>query len=120
MNTIPSTSDIKNYVQGNYNYFTKQSLPIHQLEQIELRKFLCQSCVNSTHCLQCGCKSPNLFYSPSKVDADNKWGAFMSEVQWNALKNNIDQYAEFFKVLRDKSGSSVITSSSTTVANQES
>ena len=120
MNTVPTTSDIKNYVQGNLNYFTKQSLPIYQLEQIELRKYLCDSCANSSNCLYCGCKSPNLFYAPSKVDAKLKWGPFMSEVQWNILKDNIDQYAEYFKVLRSEPLASSIESSTTSAVDPES
>lgn len=95
----PSISDVKNFVQGNYKYVTKNSLPIHETEQIELRKFLCNSCLMNGACSICGCKTPNVFYAPQKTDAANKWGPFMSEIQWDALKNNIDQYSMFIKTL---------------------
>lgn len=109
MNSGISVSDVQNFVQGNIKYMTKDSLPKHQLEQIELRKYMCSSCNNSTHCLHCGCKSPNLFYAPGKVDAQGKWGPFLSEIQWEILKDNIDKYAEYFKILRNVHGESTPT-----------
>lgn len=101
MNKIPNISDVKNFVEGNYNFYTQDSLPTHIVEQVELRKFLCQPCLENKACLHCGCKTPNVFYSPSKIDADNKWGPFMSEIQWNALKNNITEYSKFFEQLNN-------------------
>lgn len=42
-----------------------------------------------------------MFYSPHKEDSDSKWGIFLNEKQWNALKNNIDSYVDFFKTLKE-------------------
>lgn len=92
-------SNVRDFIQGNSKYLLRNGLPQWQQEQIELRKFLCKDCANSSNCHVCGCKVPNLFYAPLKVDANNKWGPFFSEVQWEILKNNIDQYAEFIKIL---------------------
>lgn len=99
MNHTPSISDVRNFVEGNYKFATKSNLPTYQLEQIELRKFLCGACLDNKSCTICGCKTPNVFFAPQKIDAAYKWGPFMSEIQWSALKNNIDQYATFIKSL---------------------
>lgn len=94
-------SDIRNVVEGYYNKLNQETLEPFIQEQILLRAYLCKPCLNNGKCTHCGCKTPHMFYSPNKVDSLNKWGTFMTQVQWEALKNNIDSYAEFFKTLKD-------------------
>jgi hypothetical protein len=77
--TIPSLSDVQNYVEGNINYFLSQ--PSHIQEQIELRKFMCHSCLSNKSCPHCGCPTPKMFYAPSKVDKLGRWAEFLSESQ---------------------------------------
>jgi hypothetical protein len=42
-----------------------------------------------------------MFYAPSKQDALGRFAEFFSPTQWEALKNNIESYAEFFSTLKD-------------------
>lgn len=99
---IPTASDVGNFLQGNLKYYTKSNLPNYQSEQIELRRFLCQSCDVAGKCELCGCKTPNMYYAPLKQDKAGRWAEFMSEAQWNSLVNNIEQYAEFINQLKSK------------------
>ena len=40
-----------------------------------------------------------MFYAPSKVDKDGKFAEFLSETQWKALKDNIEEYYSYIKSL---------------------
>lgn len=119
---IPTASDVGNFLQGNLNYYTKSTLPKYQAEQIELRRYLCQSCDVAGKCNLCGCKTPNMYYAPLKHDKAGRWAEFMSEAQWNALVDNIDSYAEYIKILQSKSrgiiDSSAITADTDKVLEQ--
>lgn len=84
---------------GNYKFHTN-TVKSHELEQVKLRQFLCQDCGSNGSCLVCKCKTPNVFYAPAKIDAKNKWAQFLNKEQWEALKNNIDKYVEFFNLLK--------------------
>lgn len=109
LNNFPSASDINNYIVGNVNYITQKTLPQYQLEQVELRKYLCSPCLENGKCHMCGCKTPNMFYAPLKKDSNSKWAEFMSEAQWNSLKENYIQYAKFFEILQAAHGSSSLS-----------
>jgi hypothetical protein len=87
--------DVLNFVEGNLNFLKQESLPTHIKEQVGLRIFLCQDCNTNGKCTHCGCKTPNMFYAPHKEDALNRWSTFLSEKQWEALKNNIDNYKQY-------------------------
>lgn len=89
-------SDVQNFVEGTAYSAFKSVLPNHIKEQVELRKSLCKDCLEEGKCQVCHCKTPAMFYSPQKQDARNKWAEFMSEAQWNSLKNNINLYKQFF------------------------
>lgn len=95
-----SLADIKNFLEGTLNQY--RSLPDHQREQAEMRAFLCQPCLQKGKCTHCGCKTPAMFLSPSKEDSEQKWGKFLDETQWTALKNNITQYHEYLSTLNEK------------------
>lgn len=100
MSLIPQKvklSDVKNFVQGNVKYYT--STEPHETEQILLRMFLCKDCLKNSKCLYCGCKTPQMFYAPGKKDSLGKFAEFLSKEQWEALKTNIAQYDEFFRLL---------------------
>lgn len=91
-----------NYVQGTINHALENRLPTHIQEQVELRKFLCADCLNATKCEVCHCKTPQMFYSPNKEDSKGRWGTFMNEGQWKALKEHIAEYSEFIKILKER------------------
>ena len=79
-------SDIKNFIQGNYNYFTQNSTHIN--EQASMRQFMCSSCLSNGSCLSCGCKTPNMFYSPNKSDSLLRWGPMLDSESWEEFKKS--------------------------------
>jgi hypothetical protein len=78
MKKRPSMADyfryknIRDYVQGTYNYFFKENIEQYKKEQAFYRAFLCSSCLNNGSCFHCGCSTPALFFAPNKTDANNK------------------------------------------------
>lgn len=92
----PKLSDIKNFLQGYYNYYQAESLPEYITEQVQLRAYLCAPCLQNGKCTGCGCKTPHMFYSNTKVDSNGKWAEFLNEKQWKALKENIEEYGAYF------------------------
>lgn len=92
-------SDIKNYIQGNAKYYL--GAKPHEREQAKLRAYLCSPCLVDGRCKVCKCSTPNMFYAPNKIDSEQKWGPFLSEIQWKALKENINEYKEFIDSLND-------------------
>ncbi len=95
---IPKLSDVKNFLEGNLNYFL--DIEQHEAEQVLLRMYLCTDCLQNGKCLYCGCKTPQMFYAPSKKDSQGKFAAFLSKEQWEALKSNISSYEQFFRLLQ--------------------
>lgn len=65
-----SLKDIKNFVEGNINYFINRSqAPQHIREQILYRMLKCANCALSTQCTICHCATPQLFFAPNKQDS---------------------------------------------------
>jgi hypothetical protein len=93
---LPTSDDIRNFVEGYANYAVSSQLAPHIKEQVEFRAHLCSDCLQNSQCTVCKCKTPAMFYSPSKVDAKNKWGEFMTQSQWTSLKQNYNLYKEYF------------------------
>jgi hypothetical protein len=93
---LPSPKDIQNFVEGYANYAVSSQLAPHIKEQVEFRAHLCSDCLANESCTVCKCRTPAMFYSPSKVDAKNKWGEFMTAAQWSSLKENYNLYKEYF------------------------
>lgn len=91
--------DIKNFFQGYAKYANRDNLPPHQQEQVQLRMFLCAPCLQNGSCTECGCKTPQMFYSPHKQDSKGHFSDFLSSQQWDSLKNNYELYHEFFRQL---------------------
>lgn len=60
--------------------------PEHIKEQALLRMELCKECVGLGKCVHCGCKSPALFYSPTKEDALGRWGRMLGKEEWEYIK----------------------------------
>lgn len=82
-------SDIKNYIEGKFLKFvdkTLDALKDYQKEQVYYRMYKCKSCLDNSKCLYCGCQTPDMFYSPDKIDSQLRWGKFLSEEQWNLFK----------------------------------
>ena len=63
---------VVNFIQGHLNHALSATLPSYIKEQVALRAYLCQQCALSTKCAHCGCKTPEMFYSPLKKDAQNR------------------------------------------------
>lgn len=91
--------DIKNFIQGYAKYADVANLPLHQKEQVMLRMYMCKPCLDAGKCSKCGCSTPAMFYAPAKVDAARKFPEFFSQTQWEILKANINEYAEFISQL---------------------
>lgn len=87
--------DVRNYLEGNAYYllsFFKSTSPTHIKEQALYRAFLCDECLKKGKCVECGCKTPNMFFSPKKKDSKGRWGQMLSAKEWKKFKieNNID------------------------------
>lgn len=84
--------NIRDYVQGTYNYFFKNTIEQHKKEQAFHRALLCKPCLNAGSCEHCGCATPHLFFAPNKTDAGNKWGVMLEAAEWEEYKkeNNIN------------------------------
>lgn len=87
-------ANIKNFIQGWGNKLMNDNLRVlalHKQEQAVYRSMLCGECLENRKCLVCGCGTPHMFYSPSKVDSKGRWGAMMEEQDWNKFKqeNNL-------------------------------
>lgn len=100
-NKMKLLHNIRNLVEGYYNHLNQEELPKHLKEQVLFRAYACKPCLDNGKCTKCGCKTPHMFYSPAKKDSDGKWAEFLNEAQWNSLKENIDLYAEFFKISKE-------------------
>lgn len=94
---MQALNNVENFIVGNINYLNKDNLPSYILQQVELRKTLCAPCLENGKCVHCKCKTPNMFYSPNKIDSEGKFAEFLNEAQWKALINNIDTYYKFIK-----------------------
>lgn len=93
--------DVANFLQGNLKHLSSQyfDLPLHEVQQVALRAYLCKPCLDNGKCLICNCKTPEMFYAPNKVDKDGKFDTFLSKGQWEALVNNINEYRNFINMI---------------------
>lgn len=75
-------NDIKNFVQGNLNYYFEQAggeISAEFKEVIETRAAICSGCpflvksADKAHCGECGCPFPKLTYAPNKACPIGKW-----------------------------------------------
>jgi len=97
---MPKLSDyfkpdnIKNYLNGRFNKFRAEwdILPAHIMEQALYRAILCKPCYDAGKCHGCGCPTPDMFYSTTKVDSDGKWDKMLNKEDWDIFKeeNEID------------------------------
>lgn len=77
--------DISNFIQGYSNRFKDYfgHLPLHIKQQAQYRASLCEDCLNNGRCKHCGCSTPSMFYSETKVDSENKWQQMLPPDLWN-------------------------------------
>lgn len=100
---IFNLKNIKNFAEGTLNYIkfknenTSNSvffkkLEDHVKEQAFYRAYLCQKCLSNGACIRCGCKTPEMFFSPKKVDSEGKWREMLNKEEWEQFKkdNNIE------------------------------
>jgi hypothetical protein len=78
--------NVRDYVQGTFNYFFEDNLPSYKKEQAFYRAFLCSPCLTEGRCSHCGCSTPHLFFAPNKSDAQDKWGPMIEEKEWEEFK----------------------------------
>lgn len=106
-----SLYNIRNFFDGKWNKFKQNSkffgLEQHIQEQAVYRASLCEQCYEAPACLECGCGSPDLFYSPKKIDALGKWGEMLPKEEWEKFKeeNNIDMNSlnnEFTRISKEE------------------
>ena len=86
-------SNIRDFIQGNYNYIKDthfNSLPLHIKEQAVFRMMMCVPCLKNGSCFECGCTTPNMFYSPNKVDSLGRWKEMLDDVEWEKFKKDND------------------------------
>jgi hypothetical protein len=85
-------SNIKNFASGYWNKLRDDShfmsLQPHVKEQVLYRMNLCRECYVNGSCLECGCKTPEMFYAVAKVDSKERWGKMLSAKEWEEFKIN--------------------------------
>jgi hypothetical protein len=85
-----SLNNIRNFVGGYWNKFKDDnyfmSLQPHVKEQVIYRANLCKECYVNGSCLECGCKTPEMFYAAAKVDSKGRWGKIMNVTDWEKFK----------------------------------
>ena len=110
-----NVKNIKNYVQGHWNQMLDKRfdhLEDHVKEQALYRANLCKHCYDNGKCTECGCKTPVMFFSPSKVDALGRWGKMLNKEEWEQFKidnelpvkfafMDYDEYIEHNKIKED-------------------
>lgn len=85
-----SMSNISNFINGTFNKLKDdfELLQPHIKEQALYRAILCKPCYDNGSCLECGCKTPDMFYSVNKTDANGKWGKMLNADAWEIFKQN--------------------------------
>lgn len=82
--------DVRNYIEGNLNYLKRNArfmkLQSHIQEQAICRAAECIECLEAGACTECGCATPQMFYSPKKKDAKDKWGEMLNVKEWREYK----------------------------------
>ena len=83
--------DVYNFVTGMVNYAKFNDMLInplaaHLVEQAFYRAYLCSDCFSGGRCKHCGCKTPEMFFSPKKEDSEGKWGKMLSKNEWEKEK----------------------------------
>ena len=80
-------SYIRDFVEAHMKLVT-QKLPWYQEEQVMYRAIQCPECVEAGKCLACGCLTPQIFFAQHRVDAEGRWGAFLTEPEWKKFKED--------------------------------
>jgi uncharacterized protein YcbK (DUF882 family) len=99
--------NIKNFIQGNY-LMVKDILGSdkmsHVKEQALYRAMLCPQCLIAGRCIKCGCKTPNMFYSPEKKCNNYKWHTMLPKEYWEEYKkiHNIELIKTFEEIMSDE------------------
>lgn len=98
--------DVRNFIEGNMLYFSDlslQKLDQHIKEQALYRAMLCQDCLMDGKCRSCGCKTPQLFYAPKKVDAEKRWHTMLPKEFWEKFKEiyEIELPKDFQEIIKD-------------------
>lgn len=80
--------DVKNFIQGNLlSYADDVGIGVpHIREQANMRANKCPECVQAGKCVECGCKTPNMFFSPQKECSKKRWGKMLSKDDWEKMK----------------------------------
>lgn len=92
---------MRDFVEGNYHYFNKKHNAEHINEQALWRAYLCSDCLKAGKCRICNCKTPNMFFSPNKIDSAGKWKKMLPANEWEAFKKSDNQYPFFEKTYKE-------------------
>jgi hypothetical protein len=104
---ILNPKNIRNFIEGNYlmwkDKLSNVGINQHIKEQAIYRALLCKDCLISGKCLECGCKTPNMFFSVNKEDSLGRWGKMLNPAKWKQFKddNNIEQLPDSFNLIKE-------------------
>lgn len=80
------------FIQGNIaSWFLK----MHIIEQVMYRSIICSECTNAGKCVECKCKTPELYMTTEISCSRQRWGPMMDKENWKKFK---DIYNIKFKV----------------------
>ena len=70
-----SIQDMKNYIQGKANKALDDLGVLSKKikEMAVSRAMKCPECLKNGKCLECGCKTPDMFYAPEKKCKKGRW-----------------------------------------------
>jgi hypothetical protein len=71
-------SYIRDFISAHIK-LNQAKLEPHEEEQVMYRALQCPKCVEAGKCLHCGCSTPHIFFAPNRVDAQQRWGAFLTQ-----------------------------------------
>jgi hypothetical protein len=104
---IMNPTNVRDFIEGNYMMWKDQlrnsGIAKHYKEQAIYRALLCRPCLVNGRCVECGCKTPNMFFSINKEDSQKKWGKMLEAEEWEAFKkdNDIDELPDSFDLIKD-------------------
>lgn len=86
---IPSIKNIKDYIQGNYNYHLDRMgrYPKYLQEQVRYRLTFCtDDCQPAGKCIHCGCPPHKKVYNRKSCNKGERFPDLMNKEEWNNYK----------------------------------
>ena len=109
-NPTKVVKDVRNFIEGNWNYSKRDSMPTHIREQIVYKALMCPRCTEAGKCIEggprnegCGCPVPKMLFSQSKKDPSGRWEeGFKSAEEWEPHKKAYNTLFNKFPKLAEK------------------